>query len=67
MLEAIDMAQHHTGRDLNWTYEEDARIGDHIWWISDTSKFRSHYPDWNVTHDADAIVAEIAAEMRERG
>jgi CDP-paratose 2-epimerase len=67
MLEAMDMAQHHTGRDLVWTYEEDARVGDHIWWISDTSKFRSHYPGWNVTHNVDSIIAEIAAEMRGRG
>lgn len=30
----------------NYTISEEARIGDHIWWISDTSKFSKDYPDW---------------------
>ena len=33
-------------RLLNWTYSELNRSGDHIWWISDVSKFKSHYPGW---------------------
>ena len=24
------------------------RIGDHIWWISDNSKFQKHYPNWKI-------------------
>jgi CDP-paratose 2-epimerase len=66
MLEAIELAQHHTGRELSWTYEDQARVGDHIWWISDTAKFRSHYPDWAVRHDVDAIVGEISDALRGR-
>lgn len=66
MLEAIELAQRHTGRELDWTYHEEARIGDHIWWISDTGRFRAHYPSWGVTHDVDAIVAEIADALGRR-
>src|SRR5437867_2457365 len=44
MIEAIDLAQAITGRELDWTYREESRIGDHIWWISDLSRFQSHYP-----------------------
>jgi CDP-paratose 2-epimerase len=66
MLEAIEMSERHVGRRLDWTYQEEARVGDHIWWISDTGKFRSHYPEWKVTHDVDAIVAEIADALRGR-
>jgi CDP-paratose 2-epimerase len=60
MLEAIALAQQHTGRELEWSYHEDARLGDHIWWISDTGKFQSHYPGWRVTRGVDMIVEEIA-------
>ena len=66
MLEAIALAERYTGRDLDWSYEDDARIGDHIWWISDTSKFRSHYPEWSVTRGVDMIVAEIADALQTR-
>jgi CDP-paratose 2-epimerase len=66
MLEAIALAERHVGRGLDWSYEERARLGDHIWWISDTGKFRAHYPHWRVTRDCDAIVAEIADALRPR-
>lgn len=66
MLEAITLAQEVTGRELNWTYQEQNRIGDHIWWISDLSRFQSHYPDWSLAYDIRAIIAEIAEVGRER-
>ena len=40
MLEAIEICQAITGRRLDWSYSEDNRAGDHIWWISDTRRFR---------------------------
>ena len=66
MLEAIELAERHVGRKLNWTYEEGARVGDHIWWVSDTSKFEAHYPEWSVVHNVDDIVREIAEALRQR-
>jgi CDP-paratose 2-epimerase len=60
MLEAIEITERVVGRELDWRYEEDARIGDHIWWVSDVSKFRSHYPGWRVSSDVSAIIKEIA-------
>lgn len=66
MLEAIELTERAVGRALDWSYEDDARIGDHIWWVSDVSKFRSHYPDWRVTHDVPAIIAEISEALHAR-
>jgi len=66
MLEAIEFAQEITGRELDWTYEEENRIGDHIWWISDLSRFQTHYPEWKLTYDVPAILEEIAVAGRER-
>ncbi len=40
-------------------YEDDNRIGDHIWWISDTRKFKTHYPRWRQTYDVERILLEI--------
>ena len=44
MLEAIELCEAIAGRTLDWTYSEANRVGDHIWYISDMAKFRSHYP-----------------------
>jgi CDP-paratose 2-epimerase len=51
MLEAIDICEEITGNKLNYSYSETNRIGDHIWYISDLSKFKSHYPNWNWQYD----------------
>jgi CDP-paratose 2-epimerase len=42
----------------------DNRIGDHIWYISDVSKFKSHYPDWDFEYDIDAILDEMCAAVQ---
>lgn len=66
MLEAIAISQEITGQELSWTYAEANRIGDHIWWISDTGRFESHYPDWHIRYDVRAILSDIAECNRER-
>ena len=63
MLEAIILCEQITGRKLDWTYVEDNRIGDHIWWISDVRKFQSHYPGWRYRYDVPAILKEIHAAL----
>uniref|UniRef100_B8HMN0 NAD-dependent epimerase/dehydratase n=1 Tax=Cyanothece sp. (strain PCC 7425 / ATCC 29141) TaxID=395961 RepID=B8HMN0_CYAP4 len=59
MLEAIQQCEQIANRRLNWTYQESNRIGDHIWWISDISKFQSHYPDWQLTYTIEDILKGI--------
>jgi CDP-paratose 2-epimerase len=66
VLEAIDLAQKITGRELNWVYRDDNRIGDHIWWISDVSRFQAHYPNWSLKYNVPQILTEIAEAGRER-
>jgi CDP-paratose 2-epimerase len=64
MLEAIDECEKISGKKLKWTYVEDNRIGDHIWWISDVRKFQSHYPDWKFRYGLREILQEIHAACR---
>ena len=66
MLEAIRICQDIAGRELNTTYKDQNRVGDHIWWISDTSKFSSHYPGWQQKHDVPSILREIYDKNVER-
>ncbi len=59
MLEAIAMCEEITGNKLNYTLEDDNRIGDHIWWVSDVRKFQQHYPNWAYRYDIKGILTEI--------
>ncbi len=59
MMEAIGLCEEITGNKVNYTYSENNRIGDHIWWISDLSKFKGHYPDWSHQFNITDILTEI--------
>ena len=46
----------------NWTnYEiiDENRIGDHIWYITDLSKFKKDYPEWVLKHNIKSIINSI--------
>jgi len=55
----IEICQEIAGRELNWKYSDQNRIGDHIWWISDLCKFKNHFPDWRITYNVPDILQEI--------
>jgi CDP-paratose 2-epimerase len=66
MLEAISMCEDISGCAMNWEYGAENRTGDHIWWISDISKFQSHYPGYELQFDCRAILQEIHDRNQER-
>ena len=59
MAEAIEKCEQITGKKIHYSYSEDNRIGDHIWWISDVTKLKKHYPDWEFQYNLDDILNEI--------
>jgi CDP-paratose 2-epimerase len=59
ILEAITLCEELAGNSMDWSYTDDNRIGDHIWWISDIRRFQSHYPEWKITYDIPTTLAEI--------
>jgi len=60
ILEAIDTINRIAGTDWsNYTISEQNRIGDHIWYISDLRKFRTHYPNWNITIDLEETINQM--------
>lgn len=66
MLEAIGICEEVSGRKMEWEYVASSRVGDHIWWISDISKFQSHYPGYELTYDVKTILREIHDGSQER-
>jgi len=64
MKEAIAKIEELLGEQAAVEYSESHRTGDHIWYISDVSKFQSHYPEWHYTYDIDRILEEMCMHVR---
>lgn len=59
VLEAIQRIQEKTGKSINYSVSDNNRTGDHIWYISDVSKFMKHYPQWKYKYNIDLIIDEM--------
>ena len=66
MREAIEACERRTQRPMTVTFKDDNRVGDHIWYVSDTRKFEAHYPQWQPEHGMDRTLDEIHAATVER-
>jgi CDP-paratose 2-epimerase len=63
LLETID-ALADRGFTLDHRYEDQARTGDHICYISDLRKIRAHFPGWELQYDVPRILDEIVARFQ---
>ena len=66
MLEAITRIEAIAGKKLSWEYVEENRSGDHICYISDLGKLRSHYPGWDIRVGLDEILEGIVRVLHSR-
>lgn len=66
ILEAFAMIEALTGRKIEYQYEDRPRRGDHICYISDLSKFKSHYPSWSITRSLSDIISEMVTAEQAR-
>ncbi len=62
LLECVDKIEARIGRRIPTEYVDQNRAGDHICYISDLTKFRSHYPKWRLQHNVDDIIDQILAK-----
>ena len=59
MIEAIALCQKIAGRELDYTLSEQARIGDHRWWVSDLGSFKADHPQWRLTFGIEDVLRDI--------
>jgi CDP-paratose 2-epimerase len=62
LLECIDKIEARIGRRMATEYVDQNRSGDHMCYISDLTKFKSHYPTWRLQHRVDDIIDQILAK-----
>ncbi|MBD3308948.1 NAD-dependent epimerase/dehydratase family protein [candidate division KSB3 bacterium] len=63
VLECIGMIRQITGKQIDYTYTDSNRKGDHICYISNLQKISSHFPNWTMKYSLTDIITEMAHEL----
>jgi CDP-paratose 2-epimerase len=66
MKEAVSICERIAGKKMNISYSENNRSGDHIWYISDLTKFKQHYPNWNWQYGLEDTLVQIYESLSKR-
>jgi CDP-paratose 2-epimerase len=66
ILEAFKITESITGITQDYSYIDQARLGDHICYYSDLAKIKAHYPNWNITISLDKCLQEIVTSWKHR-
>lgn len=66
ILEAFELVERFSGKAQEYTYVDQARIGDHICYYSDLSKMKAHYPKWDISVSLEDIFEQIVLSWIER-
>lgn len=66
ILEAFTMVEEITGKKMRYEYVDQNREGDHICYISDLTKMKAHYPEWDIFISLPTIFTEIVASWNGR-
>ena len=59
VIEALNYVESVANIKIKRIYQNANRVGDHIWYISDTKKFKKHYPSWKQKYDTKKIIEEL--------
>lgn len=63
LLESFDLIEDITGKKMNYVLGS-GREADHIWWISNINKARSHFPSWDIRIGLKEIFTEIHEALK---
>lgn len=63
IIEAIKKIESVTNKKTKIKYLSQNRIGDHIWYISNVEKFKSHYPKWTYKFNIDKIIEDLSKSV----
>ena len=59
ILECIKYIEQKKNIKIKINYTSEERVGDHIWYVSDTRKFKKDYPNWTQKYNTKKILDEL--------
>ncbi len=63
VIEALNMVENITGIKIKKKILKQNRIGDHIWYVSNTKKFKKKYPNWKQKFSTRKIINELIEQF----
>lgn len=64
--EAFSLIEKFSGKAMLYTYVDENRIGDHICYISDLTKMKEHYPEWDISISLEETIRQIVAAQTKK-
>ena len=64
IIEALNLVESISKTSIKRKILKIPRVGDHIWYISDTSKFKKHYPNWEQKYNTKKIIEELIEHQK---
>ena len=59
IIEALNILEAYTGKQVKRKVIKKNRVGDHIWYVSNMNKFKKHYPRWKQIYSTKKILHEL--------
>ena len=59
VLEALDIVEKLKNINIKKKIIKENRVGDHIWYVSNTKKFKKDYPKWKQKYNTKKIIEEL--------
>jgi CDP-paratose 2-epimerase len=59
IIEALNIVESLTNIKIKKQIIKKPRVGDHIWYISDITKFKKHYPKWKQKYNTEKIIEQL--------
>jgi len=64
IIEALEMVERLARIKIKKKYIKTNRVGDHIWYVSDLSKFKKNYPNWKQKYNTKKILEELIYNLK---
>ena len=64
IIEALDLVDNIANIFIKRNILKKPRVGDHIWYISNLSKFKKQYPNWKQKYDTKKIIEELISHEK---
>ena len=64
VIEALNLVESISNIKIKRKIIKKPRVGDHIWYISNLSKFKMHYPNWKQKYNTKKIIEELIENQK---
>ena len=64
--EAFKLVEKFSGKKMIYEYVDENRSGDHICYLSNLSKMRAHYPEWDITVSLEETIRQMVEASSRR-